>query len=244
MSATAHARRTPDDLLKLLGELPVIGLVRGRTPEMRRRLALDELKREGVDLRGASESLIETVIALKDDRQTQLLQARDAEYERLLRSRADGRPNKHSVLQDLLVFTAQHRLQSAGRLKTRAARQRTAQLFGFTCDTKHARTRRPSSEQVRRAIERMLPRFSLLQKIDGGGLIKPVLARAARVVESFISGAPLGAAFHADATRIVSMSRILEAIERSDRIEKTAARKAAQRIPRQPGNAARRQSAN
>jgi hypothetical protein len=234
------ARRTQkfdlDGLLKLLGELPVIGLADGRTPGMRRRLAMDELKRAGNDFRGARESLVKTVIEFEDDRQTKLLQARDDELERLLRSRADGRPNKHPVLRDLLVFTVTHRLQSVCGLKVLDARQRTARFFGFTLNFKSISTRQSSTEQVRRLEDRTLFRFSLLQKAYGDEFTKPVLARAARVLDCYVSGAALN---HADATRIVSLCRLLEALERSNRIEKTAARKASKRITRQPGKAAR-----
>jgi hypothetical protein len=238
VSPVARASRAPDDLLKLLGELPVVGLAHGRDLEMRRRLALDELKRVGVEFRGAHASLIETVIAFEDDRQTKLMDLRDAENERLLRSRADGRPNKHSVLQDLFVFAVQRWFQLGGQLKARDARKRTAQLFGFTYGTKYVRTRRPSIEQVRRAEGRMLDRFLLLRKARGDGFTKPVVVRAARVIDAYMNGAPLDAAFLTDATRIVYMCRLLEALERSDRIEKTAARKAVKRVTRQPGKAA------
>lgn len=235
-----------EGLLVRLNGFPVIALARAGSSEMRRRHALDVLKSRRVQLRGSHSTVVNALVSYESDRQTELLQAYDEHVERVLNIRADGRPNKHSALRDFLIFTEQHLLRSfsfGGRepLEVRDARKRTAQIFGLTCDTKFARTRRLSIDQVKWAEERTLARFELLRMVRGEDLLGPAWLKGVYVLGFFISeqnGAPLNAeAFVADATCLISICRTLDAVERLDRIEKSAARKAGKNIARRPGNA-------
>ncbi len=227
-----------------------MGLAQAGSAEMRRKLARDKLEHRGIELRRAHKTAIDALVAFESDRQTTLLRIYDDNVEQLLHIRTDGRPNKHSVLRDLLIFAQQHLMQHVGQLQARDARKRTAQMFGLTSDTKFARTWRPSIEQVRRAEERTLGRFALLQKVRGGGeLLSLAWFRAVYVLGFYISelndGVPLDAeAFHADATWLISLCRTLDAFERMNRIEKTAAREAERRLTHQPGKAAPSASVN
>jgi hypothetical protein len=122
-------------------------------------------------------------------------------------------------------------LQSVGGLEVREARKRTALLFDLTCDNRFARTRRPSIDQVKWAEERTIARFTLLQqRWRGGALLGRAWLKGVYVLGFYIgemNGTPLDPeAFCQDATCLVSICRTLDAVERLDRIEKSAARKA------------------
>jgi hypothetical protein len=242
MSAAAMpAQRTLDlDLLvKRLGEFPIIGLAHAGTPEMQTRWAREDLKNRDVQLRG-HKSAIDALIGYEIDHKRSQLQIYDEWIDDLLQRRTDGRPNKHSSLRDLLIFAQQFFLQSVGRLEIRDARKRTAQMFGLTCDTKFVRTRRLSIDQVKWAEERTITRFRLLERWRGDQLLSPAWLKAVYVLGFYIAemnGAPLDPeAFQTDATGLVSVCRTLDAVERLDRIEKSAAHKTEKSMTRQLGN--------
>jgi hypothetical protein len=223
-----------DHLLKRLAEFPIISLAHAGTREMQTRWARDELKARNILLRG-HRSAIDALVAFEVDHKRSQLQAFDELVDELLQCRTDGRPNKHTSLRDFIIFTQQGLLQSVGRLEVRESRKRAARMFGLTSDTKFARTRRPSIDQVKWAVERTLTRFALLQKRwRGSGLLGPALLKCVYVLGFYIgemSGTPLDPeAFFTDATCLVSVCRTLDAVERLDRIEKSAARKAAKRV--------------
>lgn len=220
-----------DRLLKRLAEFPIVGLAHAGTPEMQIRWARNDLAGRKVLLRG-HRTAVEALVAYEIEHKRSQLQGFDGIVEQLLDCRTDGRPNKHSALRDFLVFTQQHMLQSLG-LEVREARKRTAQIFGLTCDTKFARTRRPSTDQVKWAEERTIARFVLLRKFRGDALLAPAWCKAVYVLGFYIAegkGAPLDPeAFLADATCLVSICRTLDAFEKLDRIEKGAARRVERR---------------
>ncbi len=230
-----------DHILKRLGEFPIVGLAHAGNREMQTRRARDDLKTRKILLRG-HKSAIDALIAYEIGHKKSQLQIYDKFVDGLLQSRTDGRPNKHSALRDFLIFTEQVLLQSVGRLEVRDARKRTAQMFGLTCDTKFARTRRPSIDQVKWAEERTIARFKLLQRWRGARLLSPAWLKCVYVLGFYIAemnGTPLDPeAFHADATCLVSICRTLDAVERLDRIEKSAARKTEKRMTGQRGNSA------
>jgi hypothetical protein len=229
-----------DLLLKRLGEFPVIGLAHAGTVDMQTRWARDELKARNILLRG-HRSAIDALVAFEVEHKKSQLQAFDELVAELLQCRTDGRPNKHSVLRDFLIFAQQHLMQHVGRLKARDARKRTAQMFGLTSDTKFTRTRMSSIEQVRRAEERTFARFALLLKVRGSDeLLSPAWLKAVYVLGFYIgemNGTPFDPEeFYAAATCLVSVCRTLDAVERMDRIEKSAARKAERRMTGRLGN--------
>jgi hypothetical protein len=236
-----------DCILKRLGKFPVIGVAHSGTPEMQTRWARDDLKDRNVLLRG-HRSVIEALVAYEIKHKRSQLQIFDEYVDELLQSRTDGRPNKHSALRDFLIFTEQVLLQSVGRLEVREARKRTAQMFGLTCDTKFARTRRPSVDQVKWAEERTLGRFRLLERWRGDGLLSSAWLKAVYVLGFYVAemnGSPLDPeAFCTDATCLVSVCRALDAVERLDRIEKSAARKVEKRMTGRRGKAAPGASVN
>jgi hypothetical protein len=232
MSAAMHSTTANtidlDHLLKRLAEFPIIGLANAGTPDMQTRWARDDLKDRKVLLRG-HRSAIEALVAYEIQHKRSQLKVFDEYVDELLQSRTDGRPNKHSALRDFLIFTEQVLLQSIGRLEVREARKRTAQMFGLTCDTRFARTRRPSIDQVKWAEERTMARFILLRRWRGDDLLAPAWRKGVYVLGFYIgemSGTPLDPeAFFTDATCLISVCRTLDAVERLDRIEKSAARK-------------------
>lgn len=230
-----------DHILQRLGEFPVIGIAHAGTVEMQTRWARDELKARNILLRG-HKSAINALVAFEVDHKKSQLEAFDEFVDELLGSRTDGRPNKHSALRDFLIFAHQFFLQSVGRLEVRDARKHTAQMFGLTCDTRYARTRRLSIDQVKWAEERTLTRFNLLQRWRGDGLLAAAWNKAVYVLGFYIaemSGTPLDPeAFHTDATCLVSICRTLDAVERWARIEKSEARRAERLATRRPGRLA------
>jgi hypothetical protein len=236
-----------DLLLKRLGAFPVMGLAHAGSPEMHIRWAREGPKKRDVHLRG-HKTAIDTLVTYEVEHKKALLQVYDEYVDQLLESRADGRPNKHSALRDFLIFAEQQLLQLVGRLEVRDARKRAAQIFGLTCDTRFARTRRPSIDQVKWAEERTIARFKLLQKWRGDGLLGAAWLKGVYVLGFYISelnGAPLDPeTFHADAACLVALCRTLDAAERLDRIEKSAARKAEKRRPRPPREAVPDMSVN
>jgi hypothetical protein len=221
-----------DRLLKRLAEFPIVGVAHAGTREMQTRWARDDLKAKDIVLRG-HRSAIDALVAFEVEHRRSQLQVFDELVDELLQCRTDGRPNKHTALRDFIIFTQQVLLQSVGRLETREARKRTAQMFGLTSDTKFARTRRPSIDQVKWAEERTIARFMLLQRWRGGELLSPAWLKCVYVLGFYIgemNGTPLDPeAFFTDATCLVSVCRTLDAVERLDRIEKSAARKAEKR---------------
>ncbi|SHH20658.1 hypothetical protein [Bradyrhizobium erythrophlei] len=229
-----------DLLLKRLGGFPIIGLAHAGSAEKQARWARDDLKARNILLRG-HRSAIDALVAFEIAHKKSQLQMYDEFVDNLLLCRTDGRPNKHSALRDLLIFTQQFFLQSVGRLEIRDARKRTAQMLGLTCDTKFVRTRRLSIDQVKWAEERTIARFRLLERWRGDQLLSSAWLKAVYVLGFYIAemnGAPLDPeAFCTDATCLVSVCRTLEAVERLDRIEKSAARKAGKRMMGQRGNA-------
>ncbi len=235
MSTTPHSAARAidlDDLMKRLAAFPVLGVARAGTREMQTRLARDGLKARNILLRG-HRSAIEELIAFETEHRRSQLQAFDDFVDELLQCRSDGRPNKYTALRDFIIFTECVLLQSVGRLKVREARKRTAQMFGLTSDTKFARTRRPSIDQVKWAEERTTARFALLQRWRGSELIHPAWLKCVSVLGFYIiemSGEPLDReAFFTDATCLISVCRLLDAVEKLDRIEKSATRKAESR---------------
>jgi len=228
-----------DQVLRRLGEFPVIGLAHAGTPEMQVRWARQDLKTRNILLRG-HRSAIDALVEFEIGHKASQLQQYDDFVDDLLLCRTDGRPNKHPALRDLLIFAQQFFLQTVGRLEIRDARKRTAQMFGLTCDTKFVRTRRLSIDQVKWAENRTLTRFNLLRKWRGDQLLSSAWLKAVYVLGFYIAetqGAPLDPeAFYADATCLVSVCRTLDAVERLHRIEKSAARKSEQNMTRRLGN--------
>jgi hypothetical protein len=243
MSAVAMPapRTLLDHILKRLGEFPVIGLAHAGTPEMQVRWAREDLKARNILLRG-HRSAIDALVAFEIGHKKSQLQIYDEFVDDLLLCRTDGRPNKHSALRDLLIFAEQFFLQSVGRLEIRDARKRTAQMFGLTCDTKFVRTRRLSIDQVKWAEERTITRFRLLERWRGDQLLSSAWLKAVYVLGFYIAemnGAPLDPeAFYTEATCLVSVCRTLDAVERLDRIEKSATRKAERRMTGPSGDSA------
>ena len=237
-----------DHLLKRIDEFPVVGIAHAGTREMQTRWARDDLKARNILLRG-HKSAIDALVGFEVGHKRSQLEAFDEWVDELLQCRTDGRPNKHTALRDFLIFTEHVLLQSVGRLEVREARKRTALMFGLTCDTRFARTRRPSIDQVKWAEERTIARFMLLQqRWRGDALLGPAWLKGVYVLGFYIgemNGTPLDPeAFCTDATCLVSICRTLDAVERLDRIEKSAARKAENRMTRQRGNSPPGVSAN
>lgn len=228
-----------DQVLKRLGEFPVIGLAHAGTPEMQVRWARQALEARDILLRG-HRSAIDALVAFEIDHTKSQLQRYDDFVDELLLCRSDGRPNKHPALRDILIFAEQFLLQTVGRLEIREARKRTAQMFGLTCDTKFIRTRRLSIDQVKWAEDRTMKRFNLLAEWRGDQLLSSAWLKAVYVLGFYIAetqGAALDPeAFYTDATCLVSVCRTLDAVERLHRIEKSAARKSEQNMTRRIGN--------
>lgn len=218
-----------DRFMKRLDEFPITGVAHAGTREMQTRWARDGLKARNILLRG-HRSAIDALVTFEIENNRSQLQAFDELVDELLQCRTDGRPNKHTALRDFIIFTECVLLQSVGRLKVREARKRTAQMFGLTSDTKFARTRRPSVDQVKWAEERTTARFALLQRWRGSGLLHPAWLKCVYVLGFYIiemSGEPLDQeAFFTDATCLISVCHLLDAVEKLDRIEKNATRKA------------------
>jgi hypothetical protein len=228
-----------DHILRRIGEFPVIGIAHLGTAEMQTRWARDDLKSRSILLRG-HRSAIDALVTYEVEHKSSQLQAFDEYVDELLNCRTDGRPNKHSALRDLLIFAQQFLLQSLGKLEAREARKRTAQIFSLTCDTRFARTRRPSIDQVKWAEDRTIHRFALLQqRWRGDQLLSLTWLKAVHVLGFYIAemnGAPLDPeTYFSDVTCLVSICRTVDAVERLNRIEKSAAARTAKRLTRPPG---------
>ncbi len=237
-------------LLKRIDELSVIGIAQIGPPAMLRKLAVRALENRGVELRRAHRTAVNELVAFEIDRQMATVQMWDNEVERLFHVRTAGRPNKHSALSDFLIFAGQHWLQFGGKLKARDARNRIAKMFGLTSDTKFSRSRLPSVEQVRRAEERTLARLALLQKIRGGDeLLNPGWLQAVCVLGLYMSELNDGVthdpeAFRAAGAWLVCLCRMLDALERLDRIKKNNARKVVKPTMRRASSARPDESVN
>jgi hypothetical protein len=161
--------------------------------------------------------------------------------ESVLASPVSGRPNAHPVARDFLVFT-QCRIER-GKLGfvddprlTREARQATARMFGLTCDTAVARSRRFSVEQVRRAEERTLDRFVLIHHLDRGLLLTEGLLWGIKFVGDYWAEARGGKIeieeYEENARRLSLLCRVLDAYQHAHRLEKADTRNATQGLPK------------
>lgn len=220
-----------DDLLGRLEALPTISLAQAGSPEQQLSWAREHLRKVGVVLRG-HKTAIDKLLQYEIERKTAVLQQYDVDVTTALEAPTGGRPNKHSALRDLFIFTlcalVRTRLESKREQSgARDAQKRTAQFFRLTCDTKHARTRRPSLDQVKWAEQRTFRRFARLDR--GAVLLDLAWTRAVYVLGFYIAeteGTPIDAeGFHAYAAALVSFCRTLDFVERIDRLNNSGHRK-------------------
>jgi hypothetical protein len=204
--------------------------------DLRERCARASLKARGIKLRG-DKSAIEALVEYEVHYRLERVRDLDEDLDVVLTIPASGRPNRYSALRDFLVF-ARYRIECT-KLGTsldprlgREARKSTARYFALTCDTSAVRSRRLSVEQVRRAEERTLQRFGLIYHLDQGRLLSESLLWALQILDACRAesgGRQIDAAkFEENARGLSLLSRLLDALQHAQRIEKADARDVAQ----------------
>jgi hypothetical protein len=210
--------------------MPARPLAELGSPALRDTQARDALHARGIRLHG-HQSAIDELLNYECLSIAGELREVDQQLGVTLAAAGPGRPQKHSVLRDILVYglvqivAAGHSIRSGideaqaiGRVRKNAA-----SAFGLS-DRKNS----PATEQVRRAMERTEHRLRLLALIRGGhNLVGPLFDLAVTVVALAAAGQDDTPAFRRDAEILVSTCRTLDAIEKACRQSGSKARAAA-----------------
>lgn len=221
-----------DAMLERFARVPIQGLADAGSREMKERCARADLKNRGIELRGHKTAINELVRYEIERRR-----ARQAYYDGcadvVLESPADGRPNQHSALRDLMIYA--HRCFSLSKAfapenprSLRDARKSTAQFFGLTCDTRTARTRRPSTDQIKWAEDRTLARFERIYHLDRGQLLTEGMVWSLQAIGKYraeLDGRPTAVAdLEVHVANLASLCRLLDALQHAARFNKADAR--------------------
>lgn len=219
-----------DKMLMRFARVPTGSLADAGSPEMKERIAREDLKARGVRLRG-DKTAIQELVRYEVENEKRRLHATDENIDLVLGIPANGRPNRHSALRDLLIFSYYQLMKIVLKTSPRAARKETARFFCLTCDTKTSRTRRLSTDQVKWAGQRTFDRFVHLHPHDKEGqLLGDAIARSFQVLVGYaeeVNGrSPDIDAFEAHVAHLKLLCRTLDVAEKLDRLEKADARAA------------------
>jgi hypothetical protein len=216
---------TLDAMLKRFARVPTPGLARAGSQEMKERWARADLNARGIKLKG-DKTAIRELIRYEIEHREKLLQGCDECIATVLSYRSDGRPNAHSALRDLLIFSYNRLVQldvsSSDAGAMRVARRATAKFFGLTSDTRTTRSRRLSTDQVKWAEERTFSRFERVRHLDDGRLIELASLSALHVLGSYfeeLAGNLVNAsAFEKNIANLTDLCRTIDAAEHAARL--------------------------
>jgi hypothetical protein len=232
INITRRFKRPFIDLVSLeasLLALPATRLSDVRSPQHLERCARERLISEGVILKG-HQTVIAALLQARKDELVRDYSECDATFDLLFSFKQNGRPSKYSSLRDFLVFTQFVIFRSFARagqtiMTPREAHRETAKAFNLVCGTQIARRNVFSGEQARRACERTVARFGVLERFGWPPSLEMAwpLGVSALVLEAVTADSGISqeqrAKIMADAANLVCLCRTLDVIDRLDRLQ-------------------------